>query len=125
MAFFAEFATQTGHRSVQLPDDDSFSTVKGVCALSPEIEFVDRLFCFTGRSERLPRKQLQLLVEERGGKFSSSLVKSVDYLVIGADGNPCWAYSCYGRKVEEAIKHRKEGSSILLVHEYDFWDSVS
>lgn len=125
MAFFAEFATQTGHRSVKLPDDDSFSTVKGVCALSPEIEFVDRLFCFTGRSERLPRKQLQLLVEERGGKFSSSLVKSVDYLVIGADGNPCWAYSCYGRKVEEAIKHRKEGSSILLVHEYDFWDSVS
>lgn len=35
--------------------------------------------------------------------------------------NPCWAYACYGRKVEQAIGLRKAGSQLLLVHEADFW----
>jgi hypothetical protein len=34
------------------------------------------------------------------------------------------AYSCYGRKVEEAINYRKRGANILIVHENDIWDVV-
>ena len=47
----------------------------------------------------------------------------VNYLVVCANGNPCWAYACYGRKVEQAVKHRRQGVPIVLVHENDFWDA--
>ncbi len=51
--------------------------------------------------------------------------KKVHYVVIGAEGNQCWAYSCYGRKVEKAIKLRKEGVRVVIVHELDFHDAVA
>ena len=50
--------------------------------------------------------------------------KRVDYLVIGADGNPCWAFACYGRKVEKAVELRKSGVRIMIIHESDFHDAV-
>jgi hypothetical protein len=56
--------------------------------------------------------------------FNKAVTKNTDYLTIGADGNPRWAYACYGRKVEQAIQYREEGFSILLVHEYDLWDAL-
>ena len=48
----------------------------------------------------------------------------MDYLVIGAEGNPCWSYACYGRKVERAVELRKEGLRIMIVHERDFHDAL-
>lgn len=42
---------------------------------------------------------------------------------VGNNGNMCWAYSCYGRKVEKAIELRKKGDNIVIVNEVDFWDS--
>ena len=49
----------------------------------------------------------------------------LNYLVIGAEGNPCWSYACYGRKVEKAVELRRAGAQILLVHENDFHDAVA
>lgn len=49
---------------------------------------------------------------------------AADFLVVGADGNPCWAFACYGRKVEMAIDYRKQGCKLLIVHENDFWDAA-
>ena len=48
----------------------------------------------------------------------------MDYLIVGADGNPCWAFACYGRKIEKAMELRKAGARIALVHESDFHDAV-
>ena len=39
-------------------------------------------------------------------------------------GPPCWAYSCYGRKIEEAMELRKSGAHVQIVNETDFWDAV-
>ena len=63
-------------------------------------------------------------IERNGGRFHKSVVRELDYLVIGADGNPCWAFACYGRKVEAAIEYRKQGCKIVMVHEDDFWEAV-
>lgn len=37
---------------------------------------------------------------------------------------PCWACSCYGRKVEQVVKLRKEGCRITINHENDFHDEM-
>jgi SH3-like domain-containing protein len=44
--------------------------------------------------------------------------------LIGDEGNPCWVFSCYGRKVEKAIQYRKSGLPILIIHENDFWNAI-
>jgi hypothetical protein len=99
-------------------------TAKGICATCPEMEFLDKLFCFTGGSERASRNELVQKIEELGGRFSKNVVQDLDYLVVGADGNPCWAFSCYGRKVEQAVEYRRRGFRLMIIHEYDFWDAI-
>ena len=44
--------------------------------------------------------------------------------MVGNSGNPCWAYACYGRKIEEAVTLRKAGAKVVIVNETDFWDAV-
>ena len=124
MAFFADFLSTSDHRALVLPLNEVNTPISGLCAVCPELVFPDKLFCFTGASARYTRDQLAQVVQAKGGRFSRNLRQDVDYLVIGAEGNPCWAYACYGRKVQAAVEHRKQGSQMLLVHENDFWDAV-
>jgi len=117
---FQEFATWP-HRTVLKPET---LTLSGICALTPEIMFPEKVFCFTGESSRCPRAEIEKTIFGKGGKYWDKLTLKTDYLVVGAAGNPCWAYSCYGRKVESAVKNRVKGAKTLIVHENDFWDSV-
>ncbi len=64
-------------------------------------------------------------VDKLGGEVTTSVTKQVRYLIIGTDGNPCWAYACYGRKVEKAVELRKQGIRILIIPENDFHDAVA
>lgn len=123
LQFFGDFVQTSGRRAVGALDRES--TVSGVCAYDPPIIFDTKLFCFTGKSDRGSRSQLASIVQELGGRFNNGLRNDTNYLVVGANGNPCWAYACYGRKIEDAVARRKQGQQLLVVHEFDFWDRVS
>lgn len=124
-AFFSEFTAMMDDRTITSPVVSEGGTVVGLCAVCPEIEFTGSKFCFTGASTRYTRATLSATVERLGGEVTTSLNKQVRYLIIGADGNPCWAYACYGRKVEKAIELRRQGIRVLIVHENDFHDAVA
>lgn len=98
--------------------------ISGLCAICPQIIVPGNLFCFTGKSSRTNRKDIADLIISLGGNYHDNIVKETAYLVVGDNGNPCWAFSCYGRKVEKAINMRKGGHNILIIHEVDFWDEV-
>jgi hypothetical protein len=98
--------------------------VTGICAVCPDIVFADRTFCFTGKSQSASRFELADKIVSLGGIFRDSVSSRTNYLIVGSDGNPCWAYSCYGRKVEKAMNLRKEGAQVMIVHESDFWDAI-
>lgn len=59
-----------------------------------------------------------------GSDLRGNQHSKLNYLVIGAEGNPCWAFACYGRKVEKAVELRKKGVRVVIVHENDFHDAV-
>jgi hypothetical protein len=120
ISFFGEFVSAQDNKAVTSPHVRKGATVVGLCAVSPEIRFAESVFCLTGTSHRYSRKEFQALVADLGGVAVDGVSKKVHYLVIGAEGNPCWAYSCYGRKVERAVELRREGHSIVMVHENDF-----
>lgn len=123
--FFSEFIAVLDGRTIVSPSISEGTTLVGLCAVCPEIEFNGSKFCFTGASTRYARSQLVETVSRLGGEVVPSMSAKVSYLVIGAEGNPCWAYACYGRKVEKAVELRKSGVRLLIVHENDFHDAVA
>ena len=122
--YFSEFVALLDSKTITSAPIASGESITGLCAVCPEVDFHERTFSFTGASARYTRRKLSETVLELGGNVVSSPGKKVDYLVIGADGNPCWAFACYGRKVEKAVELRKSGVKIMIIHESDFHDAV-
>ena len=125
-AFFATFIDTRESLNInpfEIRDIQSRYSIGGVCAVDPEITFEGKTFCFTGTSSRATRKEVAQWIEDHGGTYRDNVTKQTDYLVVGADGNPCWTFACYGRKVEKALSLRKSGQSIVIVNEFDLWDA--
>lgn len=126
--FFIEFTDTTDFSSISLNDVEELKnsiTIDGICATCPEICFENTTFAFTGLSAKTSRDGFRELVESLNCNFKSGISQSVNYLVVANEGNRYWAYSCYGRKIEQAIELRKKGHPIVIVHEFDFWDAVA
>lgn len=130
-AFFEDFiqfslATQVRRKSekAKLGVSDEPIKLSGIFALCPEISFEGRSFCLTGMFRRAKRSEVASHISKYDGICKTSMSKAVDYLVVGSAGNPAWAFSCYGRKIQQAIDYRKEKSKLLIIHENDFWDAI-
>lgn len=100
----------------------SGTPILGLCTSDPNVEFENRFFSVTGIFTRIPRKELRYRIQQLGGRNQSDVNKLTNYLIVADQGNPAWAFSCYGRKVEKAVNLRKEKQNIVLIHEYDFCD---
>lgn len=125
LRFLYEFSSVDDDLSITEPFFlNKESLITGVCAIDPIIEIESKTFVFTGESKVKSRKEFHEEVMKLGGNFKKNVSSKVDYLVIGSAGNPCWAYSCYGRKVEKAVQLRKKGVQLSIVHEIDFLDSI-
>lgn len=126
-AYFAQFTHIASNTLLSLDKveflQDKFTT-SGICATDPIIDFTNKNFTFTGKSSKATRVDFANIIEEHNGFFMDSLTKKTNYLIVGADGNKCWAFNCYGRKIEKAIQMRKDGIKIILVNELDFWDAI-
>lgn len=99
--------------------------ITGLCAVCPEVLFEGRTFCLSGRFSSFSSKELADKILTTGAQIASEVHPQVDYLIIGSDGNPCWTYACYGRQVENAVRLRQAGHTLLLVHENDLLDALS
>lgn len=99
----------------------SFST-GAICALAPVFDIKGKTFCLTGKSNRATRRELTDIIKLLNGTPHPRVTNDVDYLIVGGEGSDCWAFSCYGRKVEAAQNLRKQGHNIMIIHEADFWD---
>jgi hypothetical protein len=123
--FFSEFIALFDSRTIVAPSLTEGTSLVGLCAVCPEISFSQSTFCFTGASSKYTRSEFSAIVSRLGGDVLNGVSAKLNYLVIGADGNPCWAYACYGRKVEKAVELRKQGKRIVIVHENDFHDALA
>lgn len=124
-SFFSEFVALCDSRTITTAPLAEAGTIVGLCAVDPEITFAERAFCFTGKSPKFNRNEFAEIVQSLGGTFLGNVSNKLHYLVIGAEGNPCWAYACYGRKVEKAVELRKAGARVVIVHELDFHDAAA
>lgn len=126
--FFSEFIDLRQSKTINESEINKLKKEickQGICSISPELSFTEKQFCFTGKSSKTTRAGISEAIHALGGIYKDNVTLVTDYLVVGNEGNPCWAYSCYGRKVEQAIKLRKSGHRILIVHENDLWDHIA
>lgn len=96
----------------------------GACAVNPAIEFPGRRFCVTGTGPPAARSRLARAVAQLGGVPVLHVERNLDYLVVAAERDVAWAFSAFGRKVEEAIALRQVGLPVTIVHEDDFWKAA-
>ncbi len=108
----------------ELDDLKDRYNISGICSVNPVVTIPGHSFCLTGKSSRATRNDFRNAIIEHGGVYKKDITKDTQYLIVGDEGNPCWAFSCYGRKIELAEKMRKGGNAILIIHENDFWKCV-
>lgn len=127
-AFFSTFIDLRESVNLHQPELEKLRaeySVAGICALAPEVDFDGKRFCVTGAfSSGHSRDEVGAIITDHGGKYTTGVSGSTDYLIVGGDGNPCWAYACYGRKIEKAMELRRAGKKIVIVNEADFWDAI-
>ena len=88
----------------------------------PDVEFTGARFCLTGEFVFAPREKCEAVIEQRGGIVSRSVTKKLRYLVVGGLGSPEWKHGSFGTKIEQAIRYKRDGLPILILHE-DRWAS--
>lgn len=98
--------------------------VSGICTSNASIIFEGRRFCLTGILKRFSRKEVQSYIAKLSGTSVNNINQETDYLIVGNSGNEAWAFSCYGRKVQQAIEMRKNKHKIQIIHEFDFCDKI-
>ena len=96
----------------------------GFYQIDPSIIIQEKTFCITGISKQYKRRELVEKIELYGGYVIDKINLKTNYLIVCDEKNTSWAFTCYGRKIEEAIKLRKQGLELILVHEYDFYDAL-
>jgi len=97
----------------------------GFYQIDPQITIPEKTFCITGVSKKFKRREIAEKIELFGGYMVDNVSSKLNYLVVCDDKNTCWAFTCYGRKIEEAIKQRREGKQLVIVHEFDLYDAIS
>ena len=128
LQFFDSFVPVSLAKQMSQLSEHSLSkkelTLPGICATCPTIEIPEHYFCITGFSNKGPKSEFAKAVAELKGIYVDDVPKYLHYLVVGGLANPAWAFCCYGRKIETAIRLRKDGKRLLIVHENDFWDAA-
>ncbi|RIK45778.1 MAG: NAD-dependent DNA ligase [Chloroflexi bacterium] len=84
------------------------------------LQFREARFCLTGNFVFAPRSVCAEAIERRGGLVSSSVSRKTHYVVVGGLGSPEWKHGSFGTKIEQAMKLKREGAALLVVHE-DRW----
>jgi len=110
LAFFTEFLAVLNERTIVTPVALGPEQTPGaLCAVALDVTFHGSAFCFTAASAKYKRVEFEALVSALGASHTGTSPAKLYYLVLGAKGNPCLAFACYGRKVEKAVELRKKG----------------
>ena len=81
-------------------------------------------FCLTGNFVFAPKETCCLEIQSRGGIVVESVTKALRYLVVGGLGSPEWKHGSFGTKVEKAMRYKREGVEIGIIHEDDWLKSL-
>lgn len=84
------------------------------------LAFQGTRFCLTGNFVFAKKDVCHDAIERRGGLIAENVSKKLHYLVVGGLGSNEWKHGSFGTKVETAMKLKREGAALRIIHE-DHW----
>lgn len=87
-----------------------------------QIECIDincKLICLSGDFECMSKVELSSILSQRGAIIKNSVVKSLDYLIVGSKGSDQWIHGNYGSKIKKAMELRAKGAKVEIIKESD------
>jgi NAD-dependent DNA ligase len=104
--------------------DASYSSALPLDNPIPEIIFLGRLFCFTGKFSYGTRTICEQACLKMGAVVHPRIVEKTSFLIVGEVGSRDWAHSAMGRKIERAISLRDKGAVIGIVSERTWLEAM-
>ncbi|MCM1523436.1 MAG: exonuclease domain-containing protein [Ruminococcus sp.] len=104
--------------------DMIISTESNTLDVSFSVDVSGKKICLTGEFACGEREQLENTLISFGAVIKGTVIKSLDYLVIGKYGNPDWKDG-KGNKYIKAEKYNRQGSVIKIIDECDFIKGVN
>ena len=93
--------------------------------IQPENIFYQKNVVFTGTLSSMSRKEAQIRVLEIGGKCSSGVSNSTNYLVVGEQDYETYGKGFKSSKLKKAEKILNDGKDIELLSENQFLELIS
>lgn len=88
-----------------------------ICSPPPKITFPGKTFLFTGTCAFGTRKQCEAAIATLGGSNAARVTHGLHYLILGTYVTDSWAHESFGRKIETAMKYRRDGLPVSIVTE--------
>jgi NAD-dependent DNA ligase len=95
------------HRFREVIPEDESADWSFVDDPQPSIKFDHRKFCLTGVFAIADRSELAEIIESQGGICVNSVLKDLDYLVVGSVVSNGWSQASSGNKAQRAISERE------------------
>ncbi len=114
-----------GGNTAPLNGQHSNSSTLPLCQPAPNIDFNERIFCFTGTFNSGTRDWCHAQVKQRNGATASNITKKLNYLVIGEIGSRDWLHSTYGLKIQKAVEYRASGVPLNIVSERQWFEHIA
>lgn len=95
------------------------------CAQScSSLDLEGKLVCLSGDFEHGSKGEIASLLESKGAVIKKSVVKKLDYLIVGAKGNDAWITGNYGTKIKKAMELQAKGAQVQIVKEADLFACI-
>lgn len=91
---------------------------------SPSIDFVGRMYCFTGQFLFGTRAACERAVLKIGAMTVDRISRKLNFLVIGSMVTPEWAHTSFGRKIQTAVEYRDQHGAPSIISEKQWLNAL-
>lgn len=91
---------------------------------SEAIDFLGKTVCLTGDFITGSKDEIGERLKELGATISKSVVRRVDYLIVGEKGSEAWSCGNYGNKIKIALEMQNKGHHIKILKECEVFQEV-
>lgn len=88
------------------------------------ISVAGKQVCLTGDFDHAARKDVENELTNLGAEVRRSVVKKLDYLIVGGQGSDSWVAGNYGTKVKKALELQAAGAGVQIIREADFFAAL-
>lgn len=86
-----------------------------------KLTFSNNSVCLTGNFENGSKLDISNKIEKLGGKVVSSVISTLDYLIVGGEGSKDWSFGNYGNKVKKVMELNSKGKNIKIISEEELF----